>query len=65
MPQDLSNLLEKIKVSAIERCRDRLDTAAGSAKGLINTNSVESCKKFPSLSESHGVTSTLKRRHGL
>ncbi len=67
MPQDLNTLLDKIKASAVERCRDRLDTATGRARDLITTsnNTGEICKKFPPGTETHGVTSVLKRRHGL
>jgi CBS-domain-containing membrane protein len=67
MPQDLNKLLDKIKASAVERCRDRLDTATNRARDLITTSNTagENCKKFPPQTETHGVTSVLKRRHGL
>ena len=65
MPQDLNKLLDKIKASAVERCRDRLDTAASKAHGLISTQNGENYKKILPQTEIHGVTSVLKRRHGL
>lgn len=65
MPQDLNKLIEKIKASAVERCRDRLDTAACKARGLISTNTAENNKNTPPLSETHGITSVFKKQHGL
>jgi hypothetical protein len=65
MPQDLNKLLEKIKASAVGRCRDRLDAAASKAQGLINTNSEGYCKNSSPRNGTQGVTSVLKKRHGL
>jgi CBS-domain-containing membrane protein len=65
MPQDLNKLIEKIKASAVDRCRDRLDAAACKARGSITSSTTENRKNFPSGIETHGVTSSYKKRHGL
>jgi hypothetical protein len=65
VPQDLSTLIEKIKASAVERCRDRIDTAAGKARDLISSNTAETSKNFTPGPGTHGVTSVFKKRHGL
>jgi hypothetical protein len=65
MPQDLNKLIEKIKASAVDRCRDRLDAAACKARGSIATSTAENRKNFPPDIETHGVTSAFKKRHGL
>jgi len=65
MPQDLSKLIEKIKASAVDRCRDRIDTAASKAQGLITSNTDENSKYIPPRTGTYGVTSVFKKRHGL
>jgi len=65
MAQDLTRLIEKIKASAVDRCRDRIDTAACKAKGLITTNAAENGKNSSPGLGTHGVTSVFKKRHGL
>jgi len=65
MPQDLSKLIEKIKASAVDRCRDRIDTAASKAQGLITSNTAENSKYTPPGTGTYGVTSVFKKRHGL
>lgn len=65
MPQDLTKLIEKIKASAVERCRDRIDAAASKARELLKTNTAENGKDSSPGTETHGVTSVLKKRHGL
>lgn len=65
MPQDLTKLIEKIKASAVDRCRDRIDAAASKARGLISTNTAETCKNTPPGTVTRDVTSVFKKRHGL
>jgi hypothetical protein len=65
MPQDLTQLIEKIKASAVDRCRERIQTAASKAKEMLNANKPENHKEPPPGVETHGVTSVLKKRHGL
>ena len=65
MPQDLTILIEKIKASAVDRCRDRIDTAASKARGLITTNTAENGKNTSPGTGTHGVTSVFKKRYGL
>jgi hypothetical protein len=65
MPQDLNKLIEKIKASAVDRCRDRIDSAACKARGLITTNAAETGKNTPPGTGTYGVTSSFKKQHGL
>ena len=65
MAQDITKILRSLQTTAVNRCRERLDEAALRAKNLINRgDDVE--KKNPTHDESqYGVTSVLKRKHGL
>ncbi len=65
MPQDLNTLIERIKTSAVDRCRERIETAACKAKELLKGDNPENHKEPPPSRESHGVGSILKKRHGL
>jgi hypothetical protein len=65
MPQDLTELIKKIKACAVDRCRDRIDAAASKAKGLISTKTVETDKNTPPGTVKCEVTSVFKKRHGL
>jgi hypothetical protein len=66
MVSDIDKKIVKLKDFAIDRCRERIEQARFRAKELINgknfnrqrednTNHTQSC----------GVTSFLKKRHGL
>jgi hypothetical protein len=66
MPGDMKTLIEKLKAEAVGRCRERIEQAAYRAKGLINGQKPDEQKEdntgyIPSC----GVTSVLKKRHGL
>ena len=48
------------------RCRERLDQAAQKAKGILkNGQSEEKKETSPPCEEQYGVTSLMKRKHGL
>jgi hypothetical protein len=66
MGQDLNIKIEKLKGMAIGRCRERIDQAACRAKELMNRSGSEEQpeQKITSI-ESYGMTSCLKKRHGL
>ncbi len=66
MVKDLTKTINSLRCIAVERCRERLDQAAQKAKGLIgNEQPVEQKEKPPCGEEHYGVTSLMKRRHGL
>jgi hypothetical protein len=55
-----------LRCAAIGRCRERLDQAAQKAKGLLrNGQSHDREDKTPPCNEQYGVTSLMKRKHGL
>lgn len=63
MAQDITTILRSLHTSAVNRCRERLDEAALRAKGLIGRDGE---RKGPAHDDKqYGVTSVLKRRHGL
>ena len=62
--QDITKILKSLQTTAVNRCRERLDEAALRAKNLIGKGDEE--KTGPSHDdEKYGVTSLLKRKHGL
>ena len=65
MPQDLNTLIGRIKASAVDRCRERIETAACKAKELLKGDKPENHKESSPGVGSHGVASLLKKRHGL
>jgi hypothetical protein len=54
MVKDITKTINELRCIAVERCRERLDQAAEKARGLL-----------PSGEEQYGVTSLMKRKHGL
>jgi hypothetical protein len=65
MAQDITKILKSLQCSAVNRCRERLDAAALRAKNLIGKGENDD-EKGPAHDESqYGVTSLLKRKHGL
>jgi hypothetical protein len=66
MVKDLTKTINSLRCIAVGRCRERLDQAAQKAKGLIrNGQPVEQKEKPPCGEEQYGVTSLMKRKHGL
>jgi hypothetical protein len=64
MGQDITGIIKSLQTTAVNRCRERLDAAALKARGLISRGEDESVKD-PAPDDQYGVTSVLKRRHGL
>lgn len=63
MAQDLVNTISALQNAAVGRCRKRIEEAALRAKGIIRID-------MPEVPDMHrqtpcGVTSVLKRKHGL
>jgi hypothetical protein len=66
MVNDLTGTINALRCAAIGRCRERLDLAAQKAKGLLsNSQSLDLNEKNPPCKEQYGVTSLMKRKHGL
>ena len=65
MAQDITKILKSLQTTAVNRCRERLDEAALRAKNLIG-RSEDGERKDPAPEKpQYGVTSVLKRKHGL
>jgi hypothetical protein len=65
MANNLNTLIGKIKDSAVARCRERIELAADKAREVLNGKKPEDPKDSPSKKEPPGMTSCLKRQHGL
>jgi hypothetical protein len=66
MGKDLAKSINELRCAAVGRCRERLEQAAQKAKGIIkNGQDEEKEDKAPPCKEQYGVTSLLKRKHGL
>ncbi len=64
--QDITKVVDGLRQAAVRKCRERLENAALRAKRLID-NGQPQAKKEDKSSEppQYGVTSLLKRKHGL
>jgi len=66
MTHDISNKIGKLKDMAIGRCRERIEQAACKAKELMNKPKSEGQKQETAdYTQPSGITSFLKKRHGL
>lgn len=66
MAKDLTKIIKTLRNEAVGKCRERIEQAANKTKEVLNTqNSVAGNSKTPPCSDNGGVTSLLKRRHGL
>jgi hypothetical protein len=66
MVNDLTGTINALRCAAIGRCRERLDQAAQKAKGMLKNGQIEGKEDtVPPCKEQYGVTSLLKRKHGL
>lgn len=66
MPPDIGRIVSALKDQAVGRCRERLLQAAGRTKSVIgNEIPLKTAERLPCDPEEHGVTSLLKRKHGL
>jgi hypothetical protein len=56
----------KLKAIAVERCRERIEQAACKAKEIMNNPSSEKKEeRYRYNNQPSGITSFLKKRHGL
>jgi hypothetical protein len=66
MVKDLTKKINELRYAAVGRCRDRLEEAAQKAKGILKNGQIEEKEDtVPPCKEQYGVTSLLKRKHGL
>ena len=66
MTQDSGKKIGKLKNIAIDRCRERIEQAAGKAKDLMNKPTFEGQKEgTTNYTQPSGMTSFLKKKHGL
>lgn len=66
MVKDLAKSINELRCAAVGRCRERLEQAAQKAKGMLkNGQGEEKEGTVPPCKEQYGVTSLLKRKHGL
>jgi hypothetical protein len=63
--KDITKIIKSLQCSAVNRCRERLDAAALKARGLISKGENGDEKAAAHDKPEYGVTSLLKRRHGL
>jgi len=66
MVKDITKTINALRCTAVGRCRERLEQAAQKAKGIFNNGQPEEKKEMPPpCKEQYGVTSLMKRKHGL
>jgi len=66
MSQDSEKKIGKLKNIAIDRCRERIEQAACKAKELMNKPSPEGKdERYRYTNQTPGMTTFLKKRHGL
>ncbi|MDO8873029.1 MAG: hypothetical protein Q7V05_09920 [Methanoregula sp.] len=66
MTHDINNKIGKLKDMAIGRCRERIEQAACKAKEIMNRpKSEEQKQETTNYTQPSGITSFLKKRHGL
>jgi|WetSurMetagenome_2_1015567.scaffolds.fasta_scaffold00010_37 hypothetical protein len=65
MKEDLAGVIRSLQSNAVNRCRERIEEATLRARGLIGNQDREDAKGEEPMGRDHGVTSPLKRRHGL
>ena len=63
--KDITRIICTLHTSAVNRCRERLDAAALKARELISKGENDDEKGTVHDKAEYGVTSLLKRRHGL
>jgi hypothetical protein len=65
MAQDLIKTISALQNAAIGNCRKRIADAALRAKGIIGNDPPDTENPEPCRKPQCGVTSILKRKHGL
>ncbi len=63
--KDITKIIRSLQATAVNRCRERLDEAAEKARDLINRGENGAGESPAQEKAEYGVTSLLKRRHGL
>ena len=63
--QDLMKTIGALQDAAVGRCRKRIEDAALKAKGILRAGEQGENESHPEKRPSCGVTSILKRKHGL
>jgi hypothetical protein len=66
MVRDITKTINTLRCTAVGRCRERLEQATMKAKGILKNGQQEEKKETPPpCEEQYGVTSLMKRKHGL
>jgi len=66
MAKDITKTINALRCTAVGRCRERLEQAAQKAKDILKNGQQEEKKETtPPSEEQYGVTSLMKRKHGL
>lgn len=66
MAKDITTTINALRYAAVGRCQERLEQAASKARGLLKSGQTpEQSEKPPPYQEQYGVTSLMKRKHGL
>jgi hypothetical protein len=65
MAQDLMKTIGALQDAAVGRCRKRMEDAALRAKGFFRGGEQDGKEPYSAKEPSCGVTSILKRKHGL
>lgn len=66
MATDITKTINALRCTAVGRCRERLEQAALKAKAMLKNGKLEEKKEKPPPSEEqYGVTTLMKRKHGL
>lgn len=63
--KDITGIICSLQSTAVNRCRERLDEAAVRSRDLISRGENDDAKGAGRVRPEYGVTSLLKRRHGL
>ena len=65
MKGDITGVIRSLQSTAVNRCRERIEEAALRARGLMGQKSTDEEKEAAPAKPEYGVTSVMKRRHGL
>ena len=65
MKKDVVLAIGAMRDAAVGRCRERIEQAALRARGIVGTQKQNEAKEQPDSGSQYGVTSLLKRKHGL
>ena len=65
MAQDFVKTISAMREAAVGNCRKRLEDAARKAKGIIGDEEPGCDQEKTCMQPQYGVTSLLKKKHGL